>query len=390
MATAAGPAPPPSLGAKSGASQAFGQPLLDSLDDRGLSYIERFAELTAISDELLYGSQVSYVPPGTCHSCGGTEEEEDGLVACAGCARVAGSAVDRSAESRGMFDDSRRNPVERSDVPVNPLYPNSSMASTVHVDRRGTSTDYNSMRLAKRSGMVSKERPRDAVFKRIEAVCFNHKLTPAVVSSAKHFYSKVAGERTSRGALKRGLVAACAYFACEVNDTYKPEDAVAAMFGVTRSQLIQGKAILNNFLGLSVKPPTAAKQVVMLARNLGLSAPHMELCERVCERAARCDPLVAYVPRSIAAGAIMLVCDAFGLRTRKDVVAAVGVSALTLSKVTADMNLVQGEVFPRVEVRLVPRSTSSSSGGGSSSFGSKDSAKAEAEAEVEVRMTAVW
>lgn len=332
---------------------AVGQSLLDSLEDRGLSYVERFAELTAISDELLNGSQVSYVPPGTCPDCGGEHLEEEGIVACSGCGRVAGSAVDQSAEARGMFEDSRRAPVERSDVPVNPLYPNSSMASTVCVDRRGNSTDYNSMRLAKRSGMASKERPRDAVFKRIEAVCFNHKLTAAVVASAKHFYSKVAGERTSRGALKRGLVAACAYFACEVNDTYKPEDVIAAMFGVTRSQLIQGKGILNNFLGLSVKPPTAAKQVIMLARNLELSAPQMDMCERVCERATKVDSLVAYVPRSIAAGAIMLVCDALGgLRTRKDVIAAVGVSALTLSKVTADMQSVQDDIFPRVEVRI--------------------------------------
>ena len=121
----------------------------------------------------------------------------------------------------------------------------------------------------------------------------------------------------------------------------------------------------------------------MLARNLGLAPQHMDMCERVCERAARCDALVTYVPRSIAAGAIMLVCDAFGLRTRKDVMAAVGVSALTLSKVTTDMNLVQDEVFPRVEVRLVPRSTGAGAAAGEGS-------KAVAEVLVEVRMTAVW
>ena len=333
-------------------SRLYGQTLLDSLDGRGLSYLERFAELTAISDELLYGSQVSYVPPGTCPACGCDEIEDDGVVACAGCARIAGSAVDRAAESRGFFDDSRRTPVERSDVPVNPLYPRSSMASTVHVDRRGNSTDFNSMRLAKRSGMASKERPRDAVFKIIDAVGFNNKLSTAIVASAKHFFSKVVDERTSRGDLKRGLIAACVYVALEINDTYRPEDAVAAMFGVSRGQLIQGKKIIHNFLELPVKPPTAAKQVMSLARNLGLSPAHMELCKTVCERATTVDALVVYAPKSVAAGAIMLVCEAFGLRGRKDVMAAVGVSALTLSKIVADLRAVEAVVFPRVESTL--------------------------------------
>lgn len=329
-----------------------GQSLLDRMRDRGMTDAERFAELTAISDELLYGNPISFVPPGSCPDCDGVVIENDGAMVCCGCMRIMGSVIDRAAESRGFFDDSRRNPIERSDVPVNPLYPKSSAASTVHVDRRGNSGDYNSMRLAKRSGMHSKDRPRDAVFKLMDAVCFNHKLSNAVIASAKHYYLKVSAERTSRGGLKKGLIAACVYFACQINDVYKPEDVVAAMFGVTTSQIIQGKSIVNQFLKLPVKPPTAAKLVVAFARNLALSATHMTMCERVCERAAACDALAAYVPRSIAAGAIMLVCDAFDMRGKKDVMAAVSVSALTLSKVTADMAAVIDEVFPRVEVRL--------------------------------------
>ena len=323
--------------------------------DRGMSDAERFEELTAISDELMYGTPISYVAPDACPDCDGAVVDEEGALVCSGCCRITGSVIDRAAESRGFFDDSRRNPIERSDVPVNPLYPKSSAASTVHVDRRGNSGDYNSMRLAKRSGMHSKDRPRDAVFKAMDAVCFNHKLSTAVIASAKHFYLKVSAERTSRGGLKRGLIAACVYFSCEINDVYKPEDVVASWFDITISQLISGKSIINQYLKLPIKPPTAAKQVVAFARNLDLSSAHMTLCERICERAAGCNRLVAYVPRSIAAGAILLVCDAFGLRSKKEVMTSVGVSSLTLSKVSADMAEVQEEVFPRVEVRLAVR-----------------------------------
>jgi len=333
-------------------SPLVGQSLLDRMRERGMSDADRFAELTAICDELMNGVPVSFVPPDACPDCDGVVIENDGAMVCCGCMRIMGSVVDRSAESRGFFDDNRRNPIERSDVPVNPLYPKSSSASTVHVDRRGNSGDYNSMRLAKRSGMHSKDRPRDVVFKLMDTVCFNHKLSNAVIASAKHYYLKVSSERTSRGGLKKGLIAACVYFACQINDAYKPEDVVAAMFNVTTSQIIQGKSLVNQYLKLPVKPPTATKLVVAFARNLALSLEHTVMCERVCERASQVDALAAYVPRSLAAGAIMLVCDAFELRGKKDVMAAVSVSALTLTKVTADMEAVIDEVFPRVEVAL--------------------------------------
>ena len=381
MTTPAGGA---AAGGAAAAPALYGQSLLNSLDERGLSYEDRMKELTAISDLMITGSQVTYLT-GKCPMCGGEEVEDDGMVLCGGCARVVGSAVDRASETRGFFDDSRRAPVERSDVPVNPLYPRSSMASTVHVDRRGNSTDYNSMRLAKRSGMASKERPRDAVFKIIDAVGFNNKLSPAVVASAKHFFSKVVDERTSRGDLKRGLVAACLYVSLEINDTYRPEDAVAAMFGVSRGQLIQGKKIIHSYIDLPVKPPTAAKQVLSLARNLGLSPAHMDMCKAVCERASSVDALVAYAPKSVAAGAIMLVCDAFGLRGRKDVMAAVGVSALTLTKIVTDLRAVEAVVFPRVEARLTVENPTSKG------FPDPDcSGQSESDAVVRVTLTALW
>lgn len=327
--------------------------------------LERITAVNQITDELLlmesrrYGGPSSVAPRdvATCHACRGRIVAFHGEMVCETCARVKSNFMDRTVESRGAFDDSRRTPVERCGMPIDPLLPRSSMTTFVHVEGRGNKAMYNYKRTSARNRVDSKERPCESVFQVYNTVASAHNVSPAILLACKEYYKSVSSQKISRGNQKAGVIAACMHIAFEVNDSHRTHQQIATMFNTTAKNVIAGINTIYTFLHLSVSPVTPLKHVVTFARALGLAPHHIAVCETLCRRIAMLDSLLnTYTPQSLAAGIILWACQSLGLaHARNDVAAATGVSVVTISKCFNAMANIADELRERVAVRLAVR-----------------------------------
>ena len=333
---------------------------MDALDRLCHDFDEdRINTLNQITDELLaietHRCRGPAVRNGAaCHACGGRLVNMGGEVACKDCARVKHNFVDRSVENRGAFEDSRRTPIERHGMAIDPNLPRSSMTTFVHVEGRKTKATYNMVTMGVRSRLDPKERARESVLRMFDNLASKHGIPPATLAACKNYYVRISKQKINRGNQKEGIIAACMSMAFKVNNSHRTPQQMGEMFNTSPANVIAGTRTLYNYLHLSVTPATALNHVVMYARALNMAPHHISTCEVLCKRISLQDSqLNTYTPSSLAAGVVMWTCQALGLpHTRKDVEAATSVSSVTISKCINAMAQIAGDLEERVAVRL--------------------------------------
>lgn len=79
-------------------------------------------------------------------------------------------------------------------------------------------------------GMPYKERTLLKVFQEITRVCKSEGIPEIIIKEAHVLYKIVSTTKISRGANRKGIIAACVYFSCKINKVPRSTNEIASLF----------------------------------------------------------------------------------------------------------------------------------------------------------------
>ena len=175
----------------------------------------------------------AYICP-ECTSCSDIIQEKDAMI-CKKCDILLGYVIDSGPEYRWFGSDDRSPDPTRVGGPINPLLPESSLATRI-LWRSG---DCAAMRKIRRchlwNVMPSKERTRWKDFGDLDIRATNGGISPATLDESKYLYSQVSPRRTFRKLYKDALQAACVFESLKRHGSARHPKEVAEMFSVDAS-----------------------------------------------------------------------------------------------------------------------------------------------------------
>ncbi len=164
----------------------------------------------------------------------------EGMIICKCCNNVITNIVD-SAEWRyyGASDSKSSDPT-RCGMPVNQLLPESSVGSFVST-RGSRNFSMNKIRKYQQwSGMPYKERTLLKVFQDISRMCKAAGIPEIIIKEAHVLYKIVSCTKITRGANRKGIIAACVYFSCKINNVARSTNEIAVIFSILPTVMTKG------------------------------------------------------------------------------------------------------------------------------------------------------
>lgn len=162
----------------------------------------------------------------------------EGRRVCQDCGLDLGSYL--VCNTNGKITDRNHTNVERVGAPINPHLPTSSMGTSIR-----WSSNQDMMRIRRYqnwSVMPSKERSLYQVYTIITDHCNKAgiSISKKCQSTAKTLYQVISNKYTTRGVKRKGLIAACVYYACKIEGTPKDPSVIADLFEIRNKDLSTG------------------------------------------------------------------------------------------------------------------------------------------------------
>ena len=135
--------------------------------------------------------------------------------------------------------DTKSSDPTRCGMPVNTLLPKSSIGTTISYNRN--SQTMNKLRRYQQwNGMPYKERSLFKVFEEISRICKKSNLPIIIINEANSLYKIVSSTKISRGANRSGIIAACVYFSCKINNVPRSPNEIASIFDLKIPVMTKG------------------------------------------------------------------------------------------------------------------------------------------------------
>ena len=137
--------------------------------------------------------------------------------------------------------DTKSSDPTRCGMPVNTLLPKSSIGTTISYSRNRNSQTMNKLRRYQQwNGMPYKERSLFKVFEEISRICKKSNLPIIIINEANSLYKIVSSTKISRGANRLGIIAACVYFSCKINNVPRSPNEIASIFDLKIPVMTKG------------------------------------------------------------------------------------------------------------------------------------------------------
>ena len=165
--------------------------------------------------------------------------KDDGIIQCKLCNNSITNIID-SPEWRyyGSSDSKSMNPT-RCGMPINVLLPKSSLGTSIATTNR--SCAMNKIGMYQRwNSMPYKERSLYKVFNEIQTRCLENNLPGIIITTAKSLYTIISETKISRGSNRKGIIAACVYYACKECEVPRSTNELASMFDIDSKVMTKG------------------------------------------------------------------------------------------------------------------------------------------------------
>lgn len=276
-----------------------------------------------------------------CYSCNKNnlvENYTDGIIVCINCGAVQDNITDMSLEGKNYDDCKKTN--TRDMITSNIFLPESSMSTTI-----ACSNHNRIKRLQTWYTMPYKERTLHDVLVEINKKCQNGKILKCIEDDAKILYKKISETIDNeskknviiRGKNRRGLIAACVFFACKKkSDTRSPKE-IASLFGLKDTEVARGCKVFmrlkkNNKFDYELRSSTPEHFIKRFCCDLNISAYTNDLL-KIAINIQKINIGSVHTPVSIATGSILLGSDIYKLNiTKKMISEKFRVSDVTINK----------------------------------------------------------
>jgi transcription initiation factor TFIIIB Brf1 subunit/transcription initiation factor TFIIB len=264
---------------------------------------------------------------------------EEGILYCSTCGKSHGKLLQLTNNTKMVSKTNES--LEQTGMPINPHLPKSSMGTTIGWSRKAS---HNKMRRYHNwSVMPSKERSLYMVYKYMTTMCNRdgQHLPLKVQSTAKTLYQQISEKFTTRGAKRKGLIAACVYYATKKEGATREPREIAELFSITTKDLSTGircfqeQAIwLDTGLYHREESSTPKDYIGRYLTKLMIHDNSiMLLAEGMANRIQELHICGHATPTSVAAAIIFSLIQLLGIEiTLKDIAEAIGISSITIQK----------------------------------------------------------
>lgn len=196
------------------------------------------------------------------------------------------------------------------------------------------------------------EKTLQEIFKEIETICRQHKISKPIINNALNLYKKVNdckhthGKNQGKKVIKRrynliGLKAACIYLGCKLQKQPKSITFVANMFNISPKNLSKGiktflvmLRISNDDMYFQLGTITPSDYVIDFCSSLNIKQEHTKIAITICNNIELIQIATDHQPTSVAAVSILLMAQLNNISvTKKDIKQMFEISEVTLNKI---------------------------------------------------------
>jgi len=269
---------------------------------------------------------------------------EQGMKKCKQCSCIISNIVDNPEWRYYGNTDSKSSDPTRCGMPVNTLLPESSVGSSVSFTSN-TKTMNQIRKFQQWNGMPYKERSLYKVFLEIQEICKKNNLPNKIINEAKSLYTIISKTKISRGSNRKGIIAACVYFACKECSVPRSSNEIAAMFdidttvmtrGVKKSQEIISMDKKNKKRLTKTKSINPSDFIERFCNHLKMDETSTKEIIEICKKCMDNNLISENTPPSIAAGCIFYYVKIKDIEniTKKDISNVCKISEVTINKCT--------------------------------------------------------
>lgn len=270
---------------------------------------------------------------------------DDGIMFCKTCGREICQYIDNSAEWRTFAEDHKSSDPTRCGAAINPLLPESSMSTVIlknNWTKKTTHAKDKWQRLQKWQ-MPYIERSWMTVYNNITDKMAGM-IPQSALDDAKLLYQKVSKHRISRGANRKGLIAACVFYALKMKKRStmpsgtRTAKEVAQAFDIKMSDMSTGckmfmEIVHNNNIKINLKSSSSDDFIERFCNKLHMEYKHYLMAKEISQKAEELGIVSENTPPSIAAGSIYLLSEHEKLNlTKRTIAKDCGISEVTISK----------------------------------------------------------
>jgi transcription initiation factor TFIIB len=302
------------------------------------------------SDEQLERKDSSNSYCGACKSGDNiVEDPAMGIVICNGCGNVVANLLDENPEWRQYDDDGPASNGRCTSV-INPFLPQTSLGTTIGGYGGGK------LKLINNWGkMPYKERSLNIVLKDIQSKCEKNDILKCIEHDAKILYHNISeckhlnGPNKGkyiiiRGKNRRGLIAACVYFACKKKGHTRSIKEIAKMWDLKYTEMTRGcktflKLMKIKKMDYEYNISNPEQFVPRFCRELNISKHYVDQTVQIVKNVQLLDLASMHTPTSIATGAILIMSELNGLPiTKKMITKKFNISEVTVNKALERLN----------------------------------------------------
>jgi len=164
----------------------------------------------------------------------------EGMIICKCCNNTISNIIETAEWRFYGANDSKSSDPTRCGMPVNQLLPESSVGSFIST-RGGRGYSMNKVRKYQQwGGMPYAERTLLKVFQDISRVCKESNIPEIIIKEAHVLYKIVSTTKITRGSNRKGIIAACVYFSCKINNVPRSTNEVASIFSISGTVMTKG------------------------------------------------------------------------------------------------------------------------------------------------------
>ena len=264
------------------------------------------------------------------------------LVKCKKCDTLISNISDNPEWRFYGSEDTKSSDPTRCGMPLNILLPKSSVGSIVS---NQYSKDKSMFQVKKYTGwnsMTYKERSTYKVFTDISDIAKKNQLPSKIVTEAKSLYKVISDTQISRGNNRKGIIAACLYYACKNCSVSRSSKEIALMFNLTTSVMTKGTKTFQEIIHMSNSKNRIkeAKSIIpedfidRFCNKLNLNSDDIKQVKDISDIITQVNLISEVRPDSIAAGCILFYCNYKKdcIINKKDISKISQISEVTINK----------------------------------------------------------
>lgn len=234
----------------------------------------------------------------------------------------------------------------RCGAPQNLLLPKSSVGTSVK------SNTYNKdiqkvVRYQTWNSMTYKERSRNKIFNTIKEICNRLKLTQIIINESYSLYVIASDIKISRGKNRKGIIAACIYFACKNCGAPRSNKEIATHMDIKSVVITKGVKDIQKLFHMNGSERLNNNYTInysdfidRFCNKLNLVNEHVSNIKQLSFNAEKNKLISDNTPPSIAAGCIYLYCINNDINiSKKDISNVSGISEVTINKCLTKLKL---------------------------------------------------